>query len=100
MGLLRLRKGFLSPTRVASDDIEVIRRLRSWFGPRYGYETMLTTDTLALLAVEGPSEPQDMAGLCPGRPDLIEASRGTWSAGPSARWLLPRATALAHLWSA
>jgi hypothetical protein len=32
--------------------------------------------------------------------DQIEASRGTWSAGPSARSLLPRATALAHLWSA
>jgi hypothetical protein len=22
-----------------------------------------------------------------------------WTAGPSARWLLPRATALAHFWS-
>lgn len=131
VGLLRLRKGLLSPTRVASDDIEVIRRLRSWFGPRYGYETVLTTDTLALLAAEGPSEPQDMAGrlldllgdrwvTSQGQRldevrvladlnrlrfvlvglDLIEASRGRWSAGPSARWLLPRATALAHLWSA
>jgi hypothetical protein len=31
--------------------------------------------------------------------DLIETSKGVWTAGPSARWLLPRATALAHLWS-
>jgi hypothetical protein len=131
VGLLRLRKGILSPTRVASDDIEVIRRLRSWFGPRYAYEMMLTTDALALLAAKGPFKAQDMAGrlldllgdrwmTSQGQRldevrvladlnrlrftlvglDLIEASRGTWSAGRSARWLLPRATALAHLWSA
>ena len=31
--------------------------------------------------------------------DLIRSSNGTWDAGPSARWRLPRATALAHLWS-
>jgi hypothetical protein len=31
--------------------------------------------------------------------DLIETSQDAWTAGPSARWLLPRATALAHLWS-
>lgn len=131
VGLLRLRKAVLSPTRAAGDDTEVIRRLRSWFGPRYGYEMMLTTDALAHLAAKGSCKPQDLAarlldllgdrwvtsqgqrldevrvladlnrlrfvlvGL-----DLIEASNGTWTAGPSARSLLPRATALAHLWSA
>jgi hypothetical protein len=130
VGLLRLRKGVLAPTRIAGDDMAVIRRLRSWFGPEYGYESLLTTDTVALLAAEGPSKPQDMAarlldllgdrwvtgqgqrldetrvrsdlyrlepvlvGL-----DLISAGRGSWEAGPSARWLLPRATALAYLWS-
>jgi hypothetical protein len=31
--------------------------------------------------------------------DLIQTSQGTWTAGPSARWLLPRTTAIAHLWS-
>lgn len=31
--------------------------------------------------------------------DLIEDSNGVWVPGPSARSLLPRATALAHLWS-
>jgi Plasmid pRiA4b ORF-3-like protein len=130
VGLLRLRKGVLAPTRIASDDVEVIRRLRSWFAPRYGYESLLTTDTLALLAAEGPSKPQGMAGrlldllgdrwvtsqgqrLDEARLrsdlyrlesvlvglDLINTSSGSWEPGPSARWLLPRATALTHLWS-
>jgi hypothetical protein len=31
--------------------------------------------------------------------DLVQNSQGVWAASPSARWLLPRATALAHLWS-
>jgi hypothetical protein len=131
VGLLRLRKGVLSPTRAAGADTELIRRLRSWFGPRYGYEMLLTTDALALLAAEGDTRPQDLAGrlmdllgdrwvTSQGQRldevrvladlnrlrfvlvglDLIETSKGVWSAGPSARWLLPRATALAHLWLA
>jgi Plasmid pRiA4b ORF-3-like protein len=130
VGLLRLRKGVLAPTRIARDDMEVIRRLRSWFGPQYGYESLLITDTLALLAAGGPSKPQDMAGrllellgdrwvtsrgqrLDEARLrsdlyrlesvlvglDLINTPSGTWEAGSSARWLLPRATALAYLWS-
>ncbi|HVA74949.1 MAG TPA: plasmid pRiA4b ORF-3 family protein [Acidimicrobiales bacterium] len=130
VGLLRLRKGVLAPTRIAGDDMEVIRRLRSWFGPQYGYESLLTTDTLAFLAAEGPCKPQDMAGrlleLLGGRwvtsqgqrldearlrsdlyrlecvlvgLDLINTSSGSWEVGPSARWLLPRATALTYLWS-
>ncbi len=130
VGLLRLRKGVLTPTRVAGDDIEVIRCLRSWFGPVYGFTSILTGDALALLAAEGPSRPQDLAGrllgllgdrwaTSQGQPldeartlsdlhslrfvllglDLIQTSKGVWTAGPSARWLLPRATALAHLWS-
>ncbi len=131
VGLLRLRKGILAPTRIAGDDIEVIRRLRSWFGAVYGYESLLTTDTVALLAAKGSCRPQDLAGrlldllgdrwvtsqgehLDEARVlsdlrglrsvlvglDLIQTSNGVWTAGPSARWLLPRATALAHLWSA
>jgi hypothetical protein len=31
--------------------------------------------------------------------DLVEGDWRTWRAGPSARTLLPRATALAELWS-
>jgi hypothetical protein len=130
VGLLRVRKGVLAPSRIASDEIEVIRRLRSWFGTRYSYESLLTTDALALLAAAGPCRPQDLAGrlldllgdrwvtshgqrLDEARVlsdlhrlhpilvglDLIHSSKGTWDAGRSARWLLPRATALAHLWS-
>lgn len=131
VGLLRLRKGILAPTRAAGDDVEVVRRLRSWFGPPHGFTAMLTGDALALLAAEGPTDPGDLAGRLldllggrwvtgDGQPldergtlsalyrlepvlvglDQIQTAEGTWAAGPSARWLLPRATALAHLWSA
>lgn len=31
--------------------------------------------------------------------DLINTSSGSWEVGSSARWLLPRATVLAYLWS-
>jgi hypothetical protein len=129
VGLLRLRKSVLAPTRAAGDDIEVIRRLRSWFGPEHGFISILVGDALASLAAEGPCMPQDLAarllGLLGDRwvtsqgqtldvartrselyrvepvlvaLDLIQNSQGVWAAGPSARWLLPRATALAHLW--
>ncbi len=40
VGLLRLYKGTLGPTRAAADDLEVIRRLRSWFGPGDGFVHM------------------------------------------------------------
>ncbi|MGH9121833.1 MAG: plasmid pRiA4b ORF-3 family protein, partial [Acidimicrobiales bacterium] len=62
VGLLRLRNGLLAPTRIAGDDTEVIRRLRSWFGPAFGFTSLLTSDALALLAAEGPSKPEDLAG--------------------------------------
>jgi hypothetical protein len=129
VGLLRLRKGVLAPTRAAGDDMEVIRRLRSWFGPEHDFMAILVGDAVASLAAEGPCMPQDLAARLLGllgdrwvtsegqtldvartrselyrvQPvivalDLIQDSGGLWSAGPSARWLLPRATALAHLW--
>lgn len=31
--------------------------------------------------------------------DLINTSSGSWDVGPTTRWFLPRATALAYLWS-
>ena len=31
VGLLRLSKDVNRPTRIAGDDLEVVRRLRSWF---------------------------------------------------------------------
>lgn len=128
VGLLRLRKGVLSPTRVAGQNIEVIRRLRSWFGPDEGFTSILTGESLASLATTGPCRPEVLATRVfpllsdrwvtgEGEPlteratrsdlyrleavliglDLIDTTRGAWSAGPSALWLLPRATALAYL---
>ena len=130
VGLLRLHKGVLGPTRAAADDIEVVRRLRSWFGPDDGFTSILTGDALATLVAEGPSRPDEMAGrllrvlggrwmTSEGQPldekltrhalyrlqseliglDLIREEKGTWAAGPSAQWLLPRATALSHIWT-
>jgi hypothetical protein len=131
VGLLRLRRGILTRTRVASDDIEVIRRLRSWFGTIDSFASILAGDALALLCTDGSASPQDLAArlfrllggrwvTSDGQPldgaltlsglyrlhsvlvglDLIdETPNGMWTAGPSAQWLLPRATALAHLWS-
>lgn len=129
-GLLRLRHGVVSPTRAAGDDVEVVRRLRRWFGPDSGFTTVLVGESLAILATAGPMQPHDLAGrvfpqlggrwrtgggaalteamtrselyhLSPVLMglDLVESDWSAWSAGPSARWLLPRATALADLWS-
>jgi len=130
VGLLRLHKGTLVPTRAALDDVEVIRRLRSWFSPGDGFAHMLVTDALANLVVEDPCRPDELAArllpllgdrwvtsqgqrLDAGRVrqelyrlqsilvgiDLIQSDKGSWTAGPSALWLLPRATALADIWS-
>jgi hypothetical protein len=127
--ILRLYKGVLGPTRVAADDIEVIRRLRSWFGPDDGFISILTSEGLASLVADGLCRPESPAArvfpalghrwiTAPGQPldegytrlelyrlqpvlvglDLVRSDKGTWTAGPSARWLLPRATALANLW--
>jgi len=57
VGLLRLRKGVLSPTRAGRDEAEILRRLRGWFGPAYGFTSVLVGYVLALLAVHGPSKP-------------------------------------------
>ncbi|MGH8988475.1 MAG: plasmid pRiA4b ORF-3 family protein [Acidimicrobiales bacterium] len=130
VGLLRLRKGVLGPTRAATADVEVIRRLRSWFGPDDSFISVLAGEGLASLVVDGTCRLEALAprllprlgdgwvtsqgqrlderrirhelyllesvlvGL-----DLIQTDKGAWTAGPSALWLLPRATALAHIWS-
>ena len=138
VGLLRLYKGTLGPTRAAVDDLEVIRRLRSWFSPGDGFVPILVSDALANLVVDevAPLPDLDEAGRLlasvltvpaivwatkrsgPGAGragrvrqelyrlqstlvglDLIQSDKGTWTAGPSALWLLPRATALADIWS-
>ena len=130
VGLLRLRDRVLAPNHVASDDVQVIRRLRSWFGGDDGFVSVLAGISLASLATGGPGRPEDLAKRVfpllgdrwvsgDGEPlsehrtrielygleavlhglDLIDTDHGTWSAGPSACSLLPRATVFAHLWS-
>lgn len=128
VGLLRLAKGVLRPTRAAGDDVAVIRRLRSWFEPD-GFDDILAGVAVATLETSGPLASAELAGrvhpllgsrwAIDGRPlttqdvrssidrlsavlealDLIERDWQAWRAGPSARTLLPRATALAQLWT-
>lgn len=130
VGLLRMRHGVLHPTRAAGDQVQVVRRLRSWFGPEHGYPAVLAGTSVAQLATRGPYRPAELARqvfpllddrwvTAEGTPlteqdvsrelyrlesvlvglDLVIATEGSWCAGPSACWLLPRATGLAHLWS-
>jgi len=128
VGLLRLANGILYPTKAASDDLEVVRRLRSWFEPG-AFATILAGDAVAALVAFGPQRSDELANrVFPligrgwtqnGQPmteqhvrrgigslslvlqalDQIETDWPTWRAGPSARCLLTRATALAGLWS-
>ncbi len=127
--LLRVSKGVIRPTRAAADDVQVVRRLRSWFLPDDSFEAILAGVTVAVLAAGGPLPSEELAvkvfpmlghrWMADGHPltdvdvrmsiaratsvltglDLIETSWPVYRAGLSARTLLPRATALAHLWS-
>lgn len=64
VGVVRLARGVLSPTRAAADDLEIVRRLRRWFEPG-GYEEMLATTAVAVLAASGHSQQQTwFAGSC------------------------------------
>lgn len=128
VGLLRLAKGVLRPTRVAGDDLQVIRRLRSWFEPN-GFADILAGVAVATLETAGPLPLAELAAkvypllgsrwAIGERPltvadvqssisrlgpelralDLVDGDWRVWRAGPSARTLLPRATAPARLWS-
>jgi len=126
VGLLRLAKGVLRPTKAAQDELEVVRRLRSWFGPAES-GTVVAERAVAVLAARGPlllaSLALEVHSLLGGAwhrgddpvtagdvarsldamthrleaLDLVEVPRALWSAGPSARSLLPGATLLADL---
>jgi hypothetical protein len=129
VGLLRLRHGVITPIRAAGDDIEVIRRLRSWFAPDHGFTALLVGVALGVLAATGPQSVDELArraypwfehdwATSDGTPvapehlsrelvrlttilkalDAITTDFRTWHPGPSACWLLPRATGLADLW--
>ena len=112
--------------RGAADERQVVRRLRSWFESDQ-FTDLLAGFTVAELVRRGESTDRELrrvvfAQLRPGwtidgEPldaervgleiaritavlrglDLVEYDRPTWRPGPSARTLLPRATALAHL---
>ena len=126
VGLLRLAGGVLRPTKAAGDEVETVRRLRTWFPPR-GFSTFVAERAVAVVAARGPLTTRDLAaevfpmlghGWRRGNDpitvtdvehelyrlekqlaalDLLATSRHAWTAGPSARSLLPGATLLADL---
>jgi hypothetical protein len=116
----------LRPTKAASDELETVRRLRSWFSPQE-FSTIVSERAVALVAARGALQVAEIAAEVHsllgygwsrgGRPitardveaelrrlshqmqalDLISRTRSHWLAGPSARSLLPGANALADL---
>jgi hypothetical protein len=128
-GLLRLHHGALTPTRAANDPTHTIRRLRSWFGPDTGFTAVLAGTIVAALAHHGPTPLPDLAEHAhpllgrwvhpDGTPlstpdvrreisrlaaptqalDLLTIHDSLWAPGPAAHTLIPRATALAHIWT-
>ena len=60
VGLLRLSKGVLAPTKAAADDLQVVRRLRTWFRPG-AFEGFLVEMSVAILVTKGPRETADLA---------------------------------------
>ncbi|MGV9799602.1 plasmid pRiA4b ORF-3 family protein [Mycobacterium sp. NPDC003449] len=129
VGLLRLRRGLLAPTRAAADDLAVVRRLRSAFEPNI-FTTEIAELIIGAIAQHGPCASKELAAhVYPmlgygwqinGRPltepdversivqqssimrglDLIGTSSWrAWDLGPSAYTLLPRSTMLAEIWA-
>jgi len=127
VGLLRLRHGVLRATKAAvSDEMHVVRRLRSWFEPGT-FLTVVTERAVALVAARGPMTIEHLAvsifpllgrgwhrgddpitavdvehelarmGHSLAALDLIDAEWSLWGPGPSVRSLLPGATLLADL---
>ncbi|HEY0950328.1 plasmid pRiA4b ORF-3 family protein [Nocardioides sp.] len=124
--LVRLANGVLRPTKTAADELETVRRLRSWFEAN-AFHTVTAERAVALVVARGPLQlPAIAAEVLPllghgwsrgGKPittrdledelrnlahqlqalDLITRSRSEWSPGPSARSLLPGANLLADL---
>ena len=129
VGLLRLRRGVLSPTRATNDDLAVVRRLRSAFDANT-FATEITELTIGVLAAHSPLPLAELATQVhqllgrgwqrDGQPvnehdvrmaiaqqspimkglDLIEnANWHAWTTGAAALSLLPRATMLAAIWT-
>jgi hypothetical protein len=127
VGLLRLAHGVLRPTRVAGNEDETVRRLRSWFTP-HEFQTIVAERALALVAARESVTVTDIAAEVfvmlgsgwqrRGGPltvqdverelyrlshqlealDLIATTSSLWNPGPSARSLLPGANLLADLY--
>jgi hypothetical protein len=127
VGVLRVARGVLSPTKAAADDLQVIRRLRRILEPE-SFDDILVGVATAELIIRGTTTTRELAtAVLPyterwsinGRPitphdvgdqlgrlsrhmealDLADnAGWQRWAPGPSARTLIPRATHLAHLW--
>lgn len=129
VGLLRLSRGVVSPIKAAADDLQVLRRLRSWFAADR-FRGVLATLVVATLAGHGPCSSERLSGLVlprlgpgwtiDGEPLdqralqrqiswlhspmlamdlLVDLGHFTVGPGPSARTLLPRAAALARRWA-
>jgi hypothetical protein len=122
-GLLRMTKGKLAPTRVATNDLDAVRRLRTWFEPG-SFDSTLVEITVAVLLIRGPMLFDDLAvavfpmlgygwmrdgeSMTTGHVrmslaylsaemrglDLVEEDSRTWRPGASARTLLPRMNTL------
>jgi hypothetical protein len=127
LSLVRLRNGILAPTKAAGDDLEIVRRLRSWFRPG-GFSLIVTEVRAAMLVVDGPLPLAQLAAVAHstvghswstnGRPvtdydvrqtlqdlspslralDLVETDDRAWRPGPSAQSLQPGATALSAIY--
>lgn len=122
---MRLARGVLTPTKAAGDDLQVVRWLRRVCAVDR-FDGLLAGVAVAFLAARGPLPRSEVAVLAHpwfpmwavnGHPltpddldtalahvaarlealDLVVTDRLTWSPGPSAETLLPRATALARI---
>jgi hypothetical protein len=126
VGLLRLAKGVLRPTKAAGDEVETVRRLRTWFPPRE-FSTFVAERAVALVAARGPLNTRELAaevfpmlghgwrrGSDPvtvavverelyrlahqlAAVDMLATTWQAWTAGRSARSLLPGVALLADL---
>ena len=116
----------LRPTKAAGDEVETVRRLRTWFPPR-GFSTRVAERAVALVVARGPLNTRELSaevfpmlghgwrrGSDPitvadveqelyrlahqlAALDLLATSWRAWTAGPSARSLLPGVALLADL---
>jgi len=117
-GVLVQEQGLVRPSTVAADEHAVVRRLRSWFSPG-AFGTGVAGLAVGALGARGPLDEQTLVytvlretdrstsigaddvrnallHLLPALTglDLAHRTPNGWHPGPSARTLLPRATAL------